>query len=55
MLKIRKFDDKIINILNTEIPTESFYSKTKNPTVICNQLKNEVVIHFLKNFFNAIS
>ena len=44
MLKIRKFDDKIINILNTEIPTESFYSKTENPKIICNQLKHEVAI-----------
>ena len=43
MLQIRKFDDKIINILNDEIPTESFYSKNVNPTMICNELKNEVL------------
>jgi hypothetical protein len=42
MLKIRKFDDKIINILNTELPTESFYSKSKNPSKICAQLSHEV-------------
>ena len=42
MMQIRKFDDKIINILNDEIPTESFYSKSVNPTIICNELKNEV-------------
>ena len=41
MLKIRKVDDKIINILNTEIPTESFYLK-KDPVMICHQLQDEV-------------
>lgn len=42
MINIRKFDDKIINILNDAIPTESFYSKKGNPTAICQQLKGEV-------------
>ena len=43
MLKIRKFDDKIINILNTELPTESFYSTNINPPKICAQLRHEVI------------
>jgi hypothetical protein len=42
MMKIRKFDDKIINILNENIPTESFYSKNSNPLIACNQIKSEV-------------
>ncbi len=44
MLSIRKFDDKIINILNTEIPTESFYLKEANPSKKCEQFKQEVAI-----------
>ena len=42
MINIRKFDDKIINILNDAIPTESFLSKNRNPAAICTQLKSEV-------------
>lgn len=42
MAKLRNFDDKVINILNDEIPTESFYAKKGNPKVICTQLQKEV-------------
>lgn len=42
ILRLRKFDDKIINILNSEIPTESFLSKGINASNKCTQLKQEV-------------
>ena len=44
ILKIRKFDDTIINILNAEIPTESFYKKSdaQLPVKKCQQFKQEV-------------
>ena len=50
ILKIRKFDDTIINILNSEIPTESFYknSDAQLPVKKCTQFKKEVrwsIIH----------
>ena len=53
LLNIRKFDDKIINVLNAEIPTESFYTSQKQqqqpqpeniPAFKCKQLKNEVIL-----------
>lgn len=44
ILKIRKFDDTIINILNVEIPTESFYKKSdaQLPAKKCQQFRQEV-------------
>ncbi|CAF0944865.1 unnamed protein product [Brachionus calyciflorus] len=43
IMRLRKFDDKIINILNAEIPTESFISKGQvNPVNKCNQFKQEL-------------
>ena len=44
LLTIRKFDDTIINILNAEIPTESFYKKNSqiNPKSKCIQFKKEM-------------
>lgn len=46
ILRLRKFDDKIINILNAEIPTESFIAKSRiNPSDKCDQFKKEV-LHF---------
>jgi len=53
-LNIRKFDDKIINVLNAEIPTESFYASQKqqqqenSPAQKCKQLKKEVFDIFKK-------
>jgi len=44
----------IINILNEEIPTESFYSKKGNPKVICNQLQKEVCIKYVYKIFDEI-
>ena len=37
--KLRQFDDKIINILNSELPTESFHKDNKK---ICVQFQGEV-------------
>ena len=42
LASIRSFDDKIISILNTEIPTESFIGKSNEPSHKCKQLKQEV-------------
>ena len=53
-MHIRKFDDKIINVLNAEIPTESFYVSQKqqqqenSPAQKCKQLKKEVTWTFKK-------
>jgi hypothetical protein len=49
MLNIRKFDDKIINILNTIIPTESFVTKDENPSKKCKQFKDEVIVALKNN------
>lgn len=43
MLKVRKFDDKLINILNTELPTESFH---KDPIAICNDIRQEFTDYY---------
>jgi hypothetical protein len=40
--KFRQLDDKIINILNCSIKTESFYSKEDDPSKNCIELNNEV-------------
>jgi hypothetical protein len=40
--KFRQLDDKIINILNCSIKTESFYSKQDDPSRNCIELNNEV-------------
>ncbi|RNA40472.1 coiled-coil domain-containing 58 [Brachionus plicatilis] len=43
ILRIRKFDDKIINILNAEIPTQSFINKgIVDPKNKCQQFKQEL-------------
>lgn len=44
MNRIRKFDDKIINILNSELPTQSFTKDNdkKKPGLKCTQFKEEV-------------
>ena len=52
MLKIRKFDDKIINILNAEIPTESFCAKGVNLKEKCKKLKDQVNSKLFFVYFN---
>jgi hypothetical protein len=52
MSKIRKFDDTIINILNTELPTQSFANNSNiTHQEKCQHFKEEVCKR-LKGFQN---
>lgn len=44
--KMRNVDDKIVYMLNTSIPTESFKAQM-DPSATCKQLYDQVIVDFV--------